>query len=466
MMAALTDLAGVLVECRVVSRTQVQEAALAGGKDLPTILNALTREPPHWWDGKGTAPPGLTPYQREMIELRFEADELPALRRDLALNHFLLLDKLGQGGQGEVYRARQLNPARFAAVKTLVRDTEIRRRRFEQEARTMMKIQHPAVARFYLYERVRDAAGQPTDEYLIAMEFVNGTDLNRLVRRLGPIPWQFAVHWTVELLGGLAAVHRHGVIHRDVKPENVMVVGPAPGPDVPVDATCAKLLDFGAVKQVVGDAEDGIRSERVFVGTAEYAPPEQWTGGLVAASDVYALGGTLYFALTGKYPYQKPRRDSMAYMNSHMKDPILDIREVKPDVPAEVNRVFQRMMAKTPEGRGAAAELIDEFRRLLPKSKPKPAPKPKPAAARPKPAPSAAPPARQKEAREVVPRHPVYQAFDPVLLVLERIFIPGHLRPPRGEEPALHERLASLLRRPLMLLVLLVLLGLLVLALR
>ena len=464
-MARLSDLAHLLVECRVVTGPQWQQAARAGDNQLEPILDALVADPPHWWDGTAPAPPGLTEYQRDVIELRVAGGELDLLRRDLALNQFVLLAKLGQGGQGEVYQARQLNPPRFAAVKTLTRDTELRRRRFEQEARTMMKIQHPAVARFYLYERVRDAAGEPTDEYLIAMEFVKGTDLNRLVRRHGPVPWPFAAYWTAGLLGGLAAIHQHGFIHRDVKPENVMVIGPPPGPAVPVQATSAKLLDFGAIKRADGDAEEGFASTRVFVGTPEYAPPEQWTGQMVAASDLYALGGTMFYLLTGRYPYQKQKRDAIAYMNSHVHEPVLDLRDFNPDVPADLNRVFRRMMAKEPTDRGSAAELADELRRLLPEEA-KPAPPPKPP--RPKPAPAARPkPAvvMSRPPRPAVsePRSPLYRIVDPLLAVLERIFISNNLRPPRGAEPGITERLAALLRRPLVLLTLLIVVILLIL---
>src|SRR5947209_7157448 len=107
-MPELSELGQVLVGCRVVTEGQWERAAPTGGEELDAILAALAAEKPHWWDGKAPAPPGLTDYQRNVIRARFAADELPLLRRDLALNQFLLLTKLGQGGQGEVYRARQL----------------------------------------------------------------------------------------------------------------------------------------------------------------------------------------------------------------------------------------------------------------------------------------------------------------------------------------------------------------------
>ncbi|MDB5313198.1 MAG: stkP 6 [Gemmataceae bacterium] len=453
-MPRLSELADVLIECRVISKTQWQQVARTGGGDLDRILAALADDPPGWWDGKPPVPPGLTEYQRNAIQARFAAGELDGLPRDLALNHFLLLDKLGQGGQGEVYRGRQLNPPRFAAIKTLIRDTETRRRRFEQEARTMIKIRHPAVARFYLYERVRDAAGEPTDEYLIAMELVTGTELHRLIRVDGPVPWPFAVRWVVELLGGLAVIHRNGFIHRDMKPENVMVVGPPPGPDISPDMTAAKLLDFGAVTRAGGGPEEDATGAKIFLGTMEYAPPEQWTGEVVAASDLYALGGTLFFMLTGRTPYQKARRDPVAYRNSHTQDDLPDLREHDPDVPTAVNQLFQRMMSKDPADRGTAAELIDEFQQLQPRGTGVAAAPPSPEPPRSRPVPAAKPPTQVKSPKRDELKNPFYRAMDPILALFERVFIPGHLRPPPGEEPVLHERLAALLRRPLVLLIL------------
>jgi serine/threonine protein kinase len=463
-MTQFAELGEVLIGSRVISKAQWKAAVQTGDGDLAAILEHLADDKPHWWDGKPPAPPGLTEYQRDIIRLRVEDGEFDKLRRDLALNQFILLDKLGQGGQGEVFRGRQLNPPRYAAIKTLIRETDVRRRRFEQEARAMMKIEHPAVAQFYLYERLRSAEGEPTNEYLIAMELVNGVELHKLVLREGKVPWPFAVHWTIELLGGLAEIHKSGLIHRDVKPENVMIVGPLPGPDVQLKQTAAKLLDFGAVKTMDDDRE-GLPPEKVFVGTMEYAAPEVWAGEITHASDIYSLGGALFVMLARRTPYQKRERDRVAYMNSHLHDDVPDILRYNPDIPVELNRLFQRMMSKDPEERGTAGELIDEFRTLLKKETGRSAPiqKPPPRA---KPAPTPTPTTKvrapEKSKTRSEPQNPLYRLLDPVLALLERLFIPGHLRPHPGEEPPVPERISALLRRPMMLLLLVVLMGLLV----
>ncbi len=455
-MPTLSQLGDLLTTCRITTEERWQRVVKLGAGAFVKTLDALTAFTPDWWtsaENEGAdSPPGLTDYQRGVIEHWFEEGGPPP-HRQLSLNRFLLLEKLGQGGQGEVYRARQLNPSRFVAVKTLTQDTETGRERFEQEARAMMKVQHPGVARFYLYERVRDTAGKPTDEYLIAMEYVEGTDLHRLGQWLGPVPWAFAVKWAVDLLGGLAEIHKNGFIHRDIKPANVMILGPTPEPGVSPAETAAKLLDFGAVK-LTDAGPRGSGSRRIFVGTREYAPPEQWAERVVPASDLYALGATLFHALTGRPPYEVEGREATAFRKAHARAPIPRVRDSRPDVPKDLNRLVQRMLAKASDDRGTAAELLAEFRALLPAEAPAPTasrpapPKPKPAA-QPRPA---APAEAEDESRGV---------SGSFLGVLERIFLPPHLRPLAGHEPPASERIVALLRRPLVLATILVLLGLL-----
>ena len=431
-MPTFADLGRLLIECRVAAADGLERAARAGAGDLGRTLDALAESPPPWWDGAPPAPPGLTGYQRDLIELRVAAGELPLLRHDLARNQFLLLDPVGRGGQGEVFRARQLNPPRFVAVKTLVRDTEVSRRRFEQEARALMKVRHPAVTRFHLYERVRDPSGRLTDEYVIAMEYVEGTTIQRLVRRAGPVPWPFVVRWAGVVLGGLAALHRHGLVHRDVKPENVMVVGPEPGPGVDPADTSAKVLDFGVVGPAGGDGP-----ARIFVGTVEYAPPEQWQAAAVPASDLYALGGTMFFALTGRPPFVLERREPLKYMAAHVREPVPDLLAINPDVPADLARLVRRMLSKDAAERGTAEELAAELGGPAPAAEPS-----RPAAPRPAPPPPTR--AAKPAAAPARPGHPV----DAALAFFERRLLPDYRRPRPGEEPGVPQRLAALVRRP------------------
>ncbi len=456
-MPTLSQLGHVLTACKIVGADRWARAAKLGGGDLATTLDVLAAFTPEWWpDGEpGEAPPGLTDYQRGVIEHWYEggADNVT---RQLALNNFLMLEKLGQGGQGAVFKARQLNPGRFVAVKTLTQDTESGRARFEQEAKAMMKVRHPGVARFYLYERVRDALGKPTDEYLIALEYAEGTDLYRLVQRLGPIPWRFVARWAINLLGGLAVIHENGFVHRDVKPANVMVIGPPPEPGVRPSQSAAKLLDFGAVKPAALVAA-GTGTRRIFVGTREYAPPEQWAEQVVPASDVYALGGTLFEALTGRPPYEVPDRDAMLFRKAHARAPIPDANAHNPEVPVALARVIAQMLAKRPEDRGTTAELIAELQELLPKEDRAEPPsehptRPAQAVASPRPAPPE--PAREPDPPD---------AATGILAFIERIYLAPHLRPAAGHEPPAGERLLVLLRQPLVLVTIAVFVGLLLL---
>jgi serine/threonine protein kinase len=463
-MPSFDDLRDVLVDCKIVSEEQWEQAVRHAGnvESLGALLAALEATTPWWWDHRPPAPPGLTDYQMDAIHTRFDDDKLHRIRSALVMNQFLLLDHLGEGGQGRVYRGRQLRPSRDVAIKILTHDTEDRRKRFEQEARAMMQVRHPAVARCYMFERLRQENGDVTDDYLIALEFIDGIDLQRMVRREGPVPWRFAVWWVAQLLEGLSHVHAGGFIHRDVKPENIMIVGPLPEPGVAYESTAAKLLDLGAAKPV-GSESDGITRQGIFIGTPEYAPPEQWDQSqtLSPASDVYALGGTMFYALTGRSPYQRPVRDALAYLTSHMSDPVPNIREHNPVVPAEVNTVFRKMMAKDPAERGSAVELAAELRGLLDSVQtPRTKAKARDAVERrassgsgPNPTPTKPPP---------TPR-PKRDAEDGggLLGFFERFLLPADQRASSGDLSA-GERIAALIRRPRTILLFVLLIALLV----
>jgi serine/threonine protein kinase len=224
------------------------------------------------------------------------------------------------------------------------------------------------------------------------------------------------------------------------------------------------LLDFGAVKPAADESGSG--RKRVFVGTREYAPPEQWEERAVPASDVYALGGTLFHALIGHPPFEVPDRDANEFRRVHAHAPIPKVRTLNPSVPTALSRLIGRMLAKRPEDRGSPAELIEAFRSLLPPEEREPVlpttlppriQRPaRPAAARAPDSetPAPAPPEPDRPARDPLPR-----AVNVVLGVFEQIYLPPHLRPAAGSEPPLPERIAVLLRRPLVILTIIVLIG-------
>lgn len=440
---------GVLGPAGVVDPKEWAKAA-RGTADLAVVLSRVAAGRPPWWDGKGTPPPGLTPYQREAIMTAAEEDDAEAMRAAVRLNRYILLEMLGAGGQGKLYRARQVSPGRLAAVKVLLRDRDVDRQRFEQEAQVLMQIVHPAVARFYAYERIRDAAEKLTDLYLMAMEFVEGTDLEPLVHRTGPVPPVVVARWGVELLEGLDALHRAGFLHRDVKPLNVRVLGVKPGGDL--TRAKVKLLDFGLVRPLNAPPDAG-KWAVTFVGSSEYAPAEQWPGGTLSpATDYYALGGTLYFALTGKSPFFREPHDPMAYFRSHVHDPVPEFPAAL-KVPRDLARVVTRMLAKSPGDRGTVEELLDGFKKaggVPPPTLAKPA---KPTKAPPKPVVESDP--------DITVARPAEGLIDLLLTCVERLAIPGYQAGDAGRL-GYGERLFVLLLRPRVWAVLAVLVALIV----
>src|SRR3954465_4889742 len=192
---------------------------------------------------------------------------------------------------GVVYRARQHRPARLVALKViapeLANDPDFRAR-FERESDTAASIEHPNVIPVY---EVNDVDGL----LFIAMRFVEGTDLRAMIAESGRLAPELAADLTGQIASALAAAHERGLVHRDVKPANVLIAG-RPG------SYHAYLTDFGLTKNA--QAESGMTKTGMFVGTLDYIAPEQLMGGpLDARADVYALGCVLYQALTGAVPY-------------------------------------------------------------------------------------------------------------------------------------------------------------------
>jgi serine/threonine protein kinase len=210
------------------------------------------------------------------------------------------------------------------------------------------------------------------------------------------------------------------------------------------------------------------------VGTVEYAPPEQWVGQIVVASDIYALGGTLFYMLTGRHVFKKEKRDHIAFMHSHLRESVPDLLAFNPAVPPEIKRLFERMMAKDHKARGTASELLEEFQQLLPREVTVASP-PQPSSSTFKPgrvksaAVATSPPMEIEQpdqpldaSPEMKIQNPVARLVDGVLSLLERIFIPGHLRISYDTDIAIFERMIALLRRPLVLAIIAIILVILI----
>ena len=201
--------------------------------------------------------------------------------------------QIARGGMGVVYRATHLGLERQVALKVIARelaDREGFRERFLRESRLAARLEHPAVVPIY---DSREVDG----ELIVAMRLVHGGDLRQLIDRDGPLAPERAVALLRQVAEALDAAHAAGIVHRDVKPHNVLV-----------DGDRAYLSDFGLAKAL---GASGVASGASVVGTAEYMSPEQWRGGDVGpAADIYSLGCVLYEALTGIPPFARKEADT------------------------------------------------------------------------------------------------------------------------------------------------------------
>ncbi|HEY0391163.1 MAG TPA: serine/threonine-protein kinase [Solirubrobacterales bacterium] len=236
---------------------------------------------------------------------------------------------IARGGMGVVYRATQLALERPVALKVIARqlaDDEQFRRRFLSESRLAARLEHPAVVPVY-------DAREDDGELIVAMRLIEGGDLRKLIDRDGPLEPERAVHLLGQVAEALDAAHAAGIVHRDVKPHNILI-----------DGERAYLSDFGLAKAY---AETGPGSGASIVGTVEYMAPEQWRGERVGpAADVYALGCVLYEALTGIVPYARKEADT------------------EPEIPRGIEAVIERAVSKDPADRyRTAGELIAAARR-------------------------------------------------------------------------------------------------------
>jgi serine/threonine protein kinase len=255
---------------------------------------------------------------------------------------------LGEGAMSTVYRATQLSLNRVVALKLLA--TELSsdpgfRTRFQREGERQAALDHPHIVTVY-------EAGQ-IDEYLfLAMSLVAGPTLKELIRE-GDLDPRRSVRLLAQVAQALDEAHRAGLIHRDIKPQNILV-----GPD-----DHAYLADFGLLKAI--DDADPLTRTGQFIGTIDYVAPEQVQGDPAsAASDSYALAAVLYECLTGQVPF--PRANQAATLHAHVMAPPPRVSEVRPDLPEALDEVIAYGMAKDPAARPAeSSELMREATRAL-----------------------------------------------------------------------------------------------------
>lgn len=261
------------------------------------------------------------------------------------LGKYRLLDHLGTGGMSSVYLAEHVLMQRRVAIKVLpkhrVQDSSYLAR-FHREAQAAAALDHRNIVRAY------DVDNDGVNHYLV-MEYVEGRDLQRIVRQDGPLPAHLAADYIRQAAEGLAHAHQAGLIHRDIKPANLLVDGKG----------TIKVLDLGLARFTADEAASlTIAYDENVLGTADYLAPEQAidSHGVDARADIYSLGCTLYFLLTGKPPF--PEGSLPQRLMKHQKERPPDIRQTRPDVPEDLVAICFKMMAKKPADRYASAEQV------------------------------------------------------------------------------------------------------------
>jgi CheY-like chemotaxis protein len=277
----------------------------------------------------------LTPFQAEAVsERRFQ---------ELVIGNYEVLDRLGQGGMGTVYKARHRRMRRVVAIKVLPRtagQSEAYIKRFQREVEAVARLSHPNIV------MAHDADEAEVGHFLV-MEFVNGEDLAGAVQKRGPLPVAEAVDCIVQAARGLECAHSQGIIHRDIKPANLLRDS----------GGVVKVADLGLARFEEGfekpNDASALTQAGTIMGTVDYMSPEQALGlaTIDHRADIYSLGCTLYFLLAGKPPYQG--LSLMAILLKHREGPIPSLAAARGDVPSEIDAVFRRMLAKAPADRPA-----------------------------------------------------------------------------------------------------------------
>ena len=269
------------------------------------------------------------------------------VREARRLGPYTLVEKIGEGGMGAVYRASHALLKRPTAIKILPpqRAGEMDLARFEREVQMTSQLTSPHTVSVYDYGRTPDGL------FYYAMEFLDGIDLEELVRRDGPMPPARVVHVLRQVCEALGEAHRAGLIHRDVKPANILLCERGGRYDV------VKVVDFGLVKRITG-GEPGVTIENMAPGTPHYMAPESLRSPdrIDARSDVYSLGATAYFLLTGKPVFEGSLGEVLAQL---LKDPPpAPSARLGRNLPARIDALVLAALAKNPDERPESVEAF------------------------------------------------------------------------------------------------------------
>jgi tRNA A-37 threonylcarbamoyl transferase component Bud32 len=270
------------------------------------------------------------------------------MQRTVLGDRYTLLEVLGDGGMARVYLAHDNVLDRDVALKVLrghYADDEAFVERFRREAKNAASLNHPSIVQVYDQGRTEDGT------YYIAMEYVPGGTLKERILREGPLDPREAAEIASRVAQALRSAHGRGIVHRDIKPQNVLLTA----------SGGAKVADFGIARAA---SSKTMTETNLVLGTAAYMSPEQVRGERVGpASDLYSLGVVLYEMLTGEQPHRAD--DPIATAMKHLGDPPRHPREVNPAVPEDMDVLVVRLLSKEPEDRYAsAAALAEDLRRV------------------------------------------------------------------------------------------------------
>jgi serine/threonine protein kinase/tetratricopeptide (TPR) repeat protein len=323
--ADLDEFQGVLIELGLITSGELAAFQVDPSAGVLGLAQALAR------CGR------LTPYQSAAIYQKKS--------RGLLVGKYLILDKLGQGGMGVVFKAKQRTTGKIVALKILppsfARDQQAVSR-FKREIDAAGRLNHPNIV-----------AALDADEdrgvHFLVMDYVEGRDLDRVVRTKGPFPVAQAIDCVVQAARGLETAHALGIVHRDIKPANLMLDA----------AGTVRVLDLGLARIVESANPFGqttanrLTQSGMYMGTIDYMAPEQAEDSRRAdhRADIYSLGCTLYYLLTGQEPF--PADTILKRLMAHQERPAPKLRTACPDVPPALELAFQKMMAKQPSERPA-----------------------------------------------------------------------------------------------------------------
>lgn len=276
----------------------------------------------------------------------------------LVIGNYLLLERIGRGGMGDVFKAKHQKMDRIVALKILsaaAMKSPGALKRFQREAKAAAKLSHPNIVTAHDFDEDRGT-------HFLVTEYVDGENLSAVVKQRGPLSLGRAVDYILQAARGLEYAHSHGVIHRDIKPSNLLL--DKQGTVKILDMGIARVNEF--VGQMAFGSAEEVTSSGVIVGTPDYMSPEQSTDLRVAdaRSDIYSLGCTLYFLLTGQPVFVG--ETVLQKIMAHREQPPPFLREIRGDVPECLENIFQKMLAKRPQDRQRSmTEVIAEIQKCI-----------------------------------------------------------------------------------------------------